>query len=1090
MLTFYIGKNKTGKKSSILNKISTLAKAKEEVLLIVPEQFSFEAERDMLNYLEPSLTSKVLVLNFTSLSTEIKRLYGGNTAKIIDDGAKLMLMHKAIKALSGELVYFKSQENSLRAVSTICNAVTELKQAAITVKQLQKASLNFENTALGMKLTDLCKIMNSYEALLGNTFIDPASELDYAYDKIKDNGYFKDKHVLFYGFSNFTGQQYKIIKQALGECSSVHISLCTDGDFNNEFSLFSNVNSTYSKILSIAKQLNVNVTTEQLNNELYNSSELRELENKLSNNNFNNKNYGAIKAVVADTKYDELEYVASDIHKRVRTEGLRYRDFVIIARNLSNYSNFAEGVFKTANVPIHIDQKLNFSELPYATLILSALRASRNFKTSEIYKYLKTGLTNVSHDEINEIDNYVYLWSIESKDWLSDFSKNPFGLQETPKEAIDSSLERLNSLRKKIILPLLPLCKIKSASGEEFCRAIYSFLDNCNVSKNLTEYVNEINSYGEEGLEQYLILGWKALNDIFQNIFDCYKEETLSFREFYDILQLSFASTTLGGIPQGLDQVNFISADRLISADVKHAYILGLNYGAFPSEIKSNGIFNNTEKGFLEGVDINFYSNYISDCIEEDYIAYKAITSSNNSVCLLASSGDYSSGKDLSPVFKEIIRAFDINVETFPNTENIYSLIETPMQAVNVSSRYRNTKILKDLLHNDDVSSDVKTTIKQILESDFVVPANINKNTAKLVYGNNLYISPSKLEQFYKCPYSYFFKYGLNISSRDKVDFKFMQRGTIAHYVLEKILIDNFELLSNYDAEQTIILIDKYIDEYINSTVGSVDLLDGEGKYLLKRIAAMLYDLVPYVVKELALSSFKPYRFELKISEKGEISPITINEDDFSAKIGGIVDRVDIAEIDGQAYVRIVDYKTGVKNFKFPDLLYGLNLQMLIYLCAICEDGGLGKNPAAIIYQPLNHIKLSGIDKKSNNAAKSKGVVLQDINVIKAMDPTGSYMPIAFKSDGQLAKSSSCLTSDEFSKVFMYVKQKFTDMCRRVTSGEIAPTPCNQDSQHNVCKWCEYKNICNSNEDDATTVPSMNKDEVMEIIERSVSDGI
>ena len=1090
MLTFYLGKSKSGKKNKIFNIILELASKKSDVLLVVPEQFSFEAEREMLDRVDSKLTSRVSVFNFTSLSNEIKRIYGGNTAKIIDNGTRIMLMHKAIKSISDELCFFKSKDNSLKSILTISNAITEIKQQAITSKQLLDASLSFGETALALKLSDLSKIINAYDALLCDIFIDPVDELSFAYNKIKDNGYFKNKNILFYGFSNFTGQQYKIVKQAICECTNSYISLCTDARFDDDFSVFANVNATYKKICSIAEQSNISIKSEILSGSLYKTDGLKELEKKLSGDKFNSTKTVGVSAFVADTKYDELEYVASNIHKRVRTEGLRYRDFVVITRNLNEYSGIANGIFKNANVPLYIDEKFNFTELPIATIVLSALKASRKFRTKDIYRYLKSGLTDLTLDEFNKIDNYIYLWGIDSKDWLSDFTKNPFGLQERDKDEVSAKLAELNILRKKIILPLIPLSKLKNASGEEFCYAIYSFLEATNAPKNLTKYTNYVKNHSDN-IEQYLISGWKALNETLQNIFECYKNDQLSFKEFYDILSLTFDNITISGIPQGLDQVNLVSADRIVSLETKHAYILGLNYGKFPAEFKNTGIFNNTEKGFLEALNINLKNDYISKCIDEDFIAYKAITAATESVCLSAISSDFNGSQETSPIFKDIIKSLNINKELVPNRDNPYLYCETPLQVINAAVRADDIELLKELLNTADVSEENKFLIKHILNADVATLSHIDISIAKKVYGTELNVSPSKLEQFYKCPYAYLFKYGLKINTREKIDFKFMQRGTIAHYVLEKILFNDFDKISNADIGVIKPLIDDYIIEYITASVGGNDLLDGEANYLLKRISAMLYDLVPYVVKELKLSKFKPQRFELKIVDDGEISPIKIEGDGFSAKIGGVVDRVDIAEFDGQAYIKIVDYKTGVKNFKLPDVLFGLNLQMLIYLCAICEDGKLGKLPAGIIYQPLNHIILSGVDKKSNNAAKSKGVLVEDVDIIKAMDPTGMYMPVSFNTDGSLSKTSSTLQLDEFEKVFEYVKKKFAEMCTRIVKGDISAIPCNADSQHLTCSWCEYKNICGRTKEDAsTTVRSMSKSEFIENIERGNSDGV
>ncbi len=1089
MLTFYLGQAKTGKKDQMFSNIKAEAENGNQVILIVPEQFSFDAERELLNKISPRFTTYISLFNFTSLANEIKRIYGGNTAKTVDDSTRTMLMHKALKNLRGELSFFELDNLSFNSIPTICNAVVELKQQAVTSKQLSSAAEKLNNGALALKLNELSLIMNAYDSLLGSTFIDPVDELTFAYNKIKDNGYFKNKSVFIYGFTGFSGQQYKILKQAISECNNVQIALCTNSDFDNEFSVFANVNDTFKNIKALADGLNKRIEIKKLSSDTYYKNNLSDLQ-RLLVDNIKSDNNIAINAVSADSKYDELEYAASKIHYLVRTQNLRFRDFALIARNASNYSVAAKEIFKKVNVPLYIDEKLSLSELPICTFILSALRASRNFRTKEIYKFLKSGLTDLSQEEINEIDNYIYMWGIDGEEWLSDFVKNPYGLQEKNPDEIKNKLTKYNELRLKIVSPLIALSKLKNTTGAEYCRAIYKLIEKCRVSKHLTDYAVELDET-DSNLSQYLANGWNMINNIFDTIYTCYGEDVLSIKEFYDILNLCFVNSTLGGVPQGLDQVSFISADRVVSLDVKNTFVLGMNYGEFPAEYKSCGIFNSTEKGFLQGLEINLCDDYISRSIEEEYMLYKALTSASDSVYMLAHSSDYSNVCDYSTTYKQIVSALNLKEEYSPSKENPFEQIETPMQAVSVLSKNNNKDGLCNLAKADGVDEKTKELISNIVSFDSSYMPKIDKYVAKLTYGTNLYISPSKLEQFYKCPYAYFFKYGLNISTREKIDFKFMQRGTIAHYVLEKVLCKDFEFAVNLNYNELRDLINELISEYINLTVGEGVALDGEGRYLLKRIADMLYDLVPYVVNELKLSSFKPVAFELKISENGQIPPLSIEEQDFSAKIGGIVDRVDAAMINGKSYIRIVDYKTGTKTFKLPDILYGLNLQMLIYLCAICDDGSLGNLPAGIIYQPLNHIKHTGIDKKSNNAAKAKGVVLEDVEIVLAMDPNGSYMPATVKADGCFSKTSSTLTNEEFQQVFKYVKQKFSSMCRSLVNGEIAPAPCNSDAQHQTCAWCDYKNICQKDRENiATTVTSMGKDEVMDIIKESVSDGI
>lgn len=1086
MFTFILGTAKSGKKNKILKLLEDRVMHENSALLLVPEQFSFAAEKELLNKIKPEHTKNLSVMNFTSLATEVKRLYGGNTAKIVDNNTRIMLMHKVIKQLNGELCFFKSNTNSLNLITVITDAIIELKQSAVTYEMLINASNGFGNSATALKLHDLAVIMSAYDATLGDIYIDPIDELTHTYEKAKDNGYFKEKSVYFYGFSGFSGQQYKLIKQILIDSKEVTISLCTDGNFADEFSTFANVNETYSKLNELCKQQNIqvkNISTFEDN--YYSDDSLLILEKKLSGHKVTFANTDVITAIEANTRYEELEYVATEIHRRVRTEGLRFRDFAIIARNTDGYISFCEEAFLKADVPIYVDKKFNFLDLPISSLVLSALKASHGFKTKNIYKYIKSGLTDLTDDEINQLDNYIYLWSIDKEDWLYDFTKNPFGLQEVDQEKINLVLEKYNKIRKKIIMPLIGLKGLKRAAAKEYCVEIYKFFQKCNVSKHLSEYAENLKRDGEIQLEQYLISGWNMLNDIFDNIFTCYGNQELSFDEFFDILSFNFNNAKLSGIPQGIDQVNFISADRVVALDVKNLYVIGLNYGEFPAEYSSNGIFNSNEKGFLKNYDIDLGEDYMSRCIEEDYIAYKSITSASHSLCLTTHNEDFEGSAETSPVFKEIVEHFNISVKNISKNVDIDSLVETPLQAICALSS--NKEALEQLKCHIGVDEKTKGIIDMILSLGLPTSTHIDKVLAKEIYGNELRLSSSKLDQYFKCPYTYFYKFGLNINSRDKINFKAMQRGTIAHYVLEKILCKNYSEAKVASNKQIKILIDNYINEYIESNVGKNASLDAEVDFLLKRISAMLMDLVPYIIAELMESSFTPCAFEFDFSDDGDMPPITIKTQDVTAKIGGKVDRVDAATINGKAYIRIIDYKTGKKSFKLSDILYGLNLQMLIYLCAICENSEKQVNPAGIIYQPLNHIVRKGIDAKDNNAAHAKGIILDDEEVVAAMDPSGKYAPIEYDRSGKVKKTTPQLSQDEFVTVFDFVKRQIKIMCNELLSGKIEAHPCKLDKNDYLCEWCQYKNLCKISGDKFTVVENLTKEEIIENINKEDS---
>lgn len=1086
MLSITTGRAKCGKTDEILKLLKNNAASHTESLLFVPEQFSFNAEKMILNSFSEH-SDKITVVSFTSFCNELKRLYGGNAGKVINDSARIMFVRKAIIQLEGELQLFKSSASAINSIDTILSAITEFKQAAVSPEELNKISDVYKNTLLGMKLHDIALIMSTYDALILNKYIDPNDDLDIAYNQAKKNGYFCDKAVYFDAYSGFTGQQYNIIKQALNDSPNVAFAFCTDNNKDNEFGIFANVNNTIENILNIADNLNLKeINRHHIDNGFSGHKDLKAVEEYLAeipNDSVISEN---LIFAAANSKYSELEFIASEIHKLVRTDGYRYRDFAVITGNCDEYTAIAESVFSKLNVPIYLDKKLPLIETPVANFILSALRAAKNYSSTEIIKFLKTGLTDFSLKEITDLDEYVYLWNIRSDEWKEEWKKNPFGLTETAPEKSEKKLSYLNDLKDKIISNFKYFNSVKTSPASDLCKKLFRLLEKCNVAKNLARYVKRMQNEGNYDEAQYIISSWECVLNTLDDIVGCYSDDEISLREFTEILEFSFKKHSIGGIPQGLDEVCFTSAKRTERSDFKVAFVFALNYGQFPDFNSDGGLFNVYERGELIGNSVNINDTYISSAIEENYCVYKALTSPNEKLYLSYHYGDYS-GKSCEPsaVFASLVNKFSGKVidANLPNVETVsqaFSLLSEDKLAEKTETE------VKEWLQKDNLWKERLEAVSSIKCND---TEYIDSEIARKLYGDNSTTTASKIEQYYKCPYAYFLKFGLNISKPMQIDFKRMQRGQIVHYVLERFIkekLDDFEEM-NQNRLQSII--NEYIEQYIKANVGSVDVLDNYSKFILKRILELLVELVPWICNELANSEFKPQEYEYNLNND-EIKPIEISGKNGSVRINGIVDRFDIYSHEDMKFIRIVDYKTGVKKIKLADILYGLNLQMFIYISAICESDKFGCIPAGVLYQPINHIVRKGTKSEISDFPKASGVLTSDVEILKRMDPKGEYMPFKLTKSGSPDKRSLCISPDDFKEIFKFIKSKIINMNDNLLSGKISKDPCDQDSSHRTCDYCDYKELCGRNpEKPNRVVESISTEDVLKMIEKENCSG-
>ena len=1063
MLSLIYGPSKSGKTEYIFKLLKDKAKLKEETLLFVPEQFSFENERKLLEILGNSDAIFAPVLSFSRLCDEIKRIYGGSAGTVIDEGLRLLILTKTLKSLKGELKYFKT--STANTVDTVNSVITEIKHSCVNSEMLLEVSKKAPNTVLSDKLNDLALIISTYNAICVNAYIDPIDDLTFAYRKITDNNYFKGKTVIFDGFSSFSAQQYNIIRAAVCQAERVIVSLCSDGKTDDKYGMFSNVNRTALKLCSIAKNENVGITEPiVLTDSHFNNDSLSNIYGVFSHDReVPDKIAEGINIYALSSKQEECEFAAEYIHSKVRLNNLRYRDFVFIVRDKSDYSDFVKPIFEKHEVPIYINDKHRFSESALSSFVLSALRASRSYKTEEIMNMLKCGLTDIDDSSVFDIDNYVYLWSINNQQWDEDWQFNPFGLQELDGKRAERAkdiLEGLNKLREQTVAPIKKLHSMKNASAFEFSKAVFELLEKTNTSKHLSEITDKLISDGMHDEAEFQASCWDALIKILDNIVEVFSDESMSFTEYYNLLYGSFSKTEIGGIPQGLDEVIFTSPDKLSTFNVKHAVIAGMNYGVFPCFSGKNSLFTSGEIAFLKSCNIDFEDNALSDAIEENFIAYRALTSPSDSLTLLYHLCDYSSGKcDISPLLLEISEQFGIGIKAVGTS----CTIETKAQAFSVATANMDNLELHDSIFRQLSSyPQFSAKINAINGIKNKAQPKLSREISTNLFGKDLKTSPSRIEYYYQCPYAFYCKYGLNIKNREKIDFKIMQRGTVAHYVLEKILQSEIISEPENSADKIPQFIDKYITEYIDNTVGSINFLDKQSLFLLSRIKDMLIDIVAYIQSEIVSSGFKPVAFELNLSSDGDIPPLKIEDNEGRVTLNGKIDRVDRAEIGGKSYVRIIDYKTGRKDFALSDVLSGLNLQMLIYLCALCESSPDTVYPAGVLYQPVNHISRTGtsriVDSQTN--PKAKGILTADRAVLSVMDPDAKFMPFSIKKDGELSKSSSCITEDDFKTVFDYIKKSVSSMHINLMDGNISISPCANDNSKKTCEYCDYKEIC------------------------------
>ena len=354
----------------------------------------------------------------------------------------------------------------------------------------------------------------------------------------------------------------------------------------------------------------------------------------------------------------------------------------------------------------------------------------------------------------------------------------------------------------------------------------------------------------------------------------------------------------------------------------------------------------------------------------------------------------------------------------------------------------------------------------------------LEKENAQRLYGRDIYMSATKFDTFNRCKFSFFCKYGLRLKKLQPADFDVLQRGTIVHYVLEQIISEYKENIKDFSREKLDELCDFYIEQYLNSVVGYNSVKTARHDFLISKISRSLKEVVYHLSLEFAQSEFKPTHCELEIGGKEGI-PLDFDYSEGKIIMNGSIDRVD--EFNG--YIRIVDYKTGSKTFKLPDILFGLNLQMLLYLYAIIRGQKLPDESAAgIFYKPSKR-------DLNNEGMAMNGLLKADIDLVTAMEKenSGKFVPaLSLNKDGSVSKTAtSFITGEEFTKIFDYIETLMKKTGDSLSNGEIFVDPID-GRESSACDYCDFKAICGIEAGVSKKVPTLKNEEVFELMERGI----
>lgn len=1101
MLNLIISRTGYGKTTFIKEKIKELTENKEQSVLIIPEQISFESERDILNTVGPENLKYVGVMSFTRMCSLFFSEYGGREKPYIDTIGKTALMEETLNYLKPTLNIFSKTALTPKFCELMIELDSNCKKNSVTADKLAELS-NQSDGILKEKLTETALILSKFQSELNKDYFDPLDDLSYVTDKIAETDFFENKTVFIDSFTGFTLQQLDFIKKIMPVTKDIYISLGFDGVYSsNDFSTFNNIAKQALDLKNTARENGVEVGEDivLIENRRSQSEELDFLEKNIFSDEGNSYPEPPKNIFITSVKniYEEAEFVAKRILRLVKEEDIRFRDISVISRKADEYNGIIDEVFEKYDIPVFVDSREsveNFSLFKLISFVLCACEKEFNFDS--VISIVKTGIIGLSQNEASLFELYCTVWRIKGKAFEKEFSLPIDGFLKGDEQYLKECGELIEQVRKKVIEPLVKFRKTAGKTAKSIVTAIFNMITDYNCGVNLKQKSDSLFEKGYIRLSENTARSYDILIHILDQFYLSIGEKELSLKRFNEIFTSVITSLDVGSVPQGLDAVAVGSAERMRPKSPKVTFVIGANEGVFPSADSGSGLFSDDELRTLKekGVNLPFYD--IDSAIDEQYLAYCAVCSPSQklfvSYCLSSMANEK---KEYSIIVDDILRIFPkLKITSYDNTQ-----IETVNDALRLYAKKKGQdKEISEFFknHYDERFEKLKLSLNNEI-------TDLSEDSAKALYGKNLYASASKIETFNKCNFCYFCKYGLRANVIKPAVLDNLSRGTLVHYVLEKMVenysVEDFFKLSETQVEEKV---GEYFKENLKTVISEKEQSASE-LFAFKKLEEMIRELVIRVFEELRDSSFVNVKTELEIGgETPDIKPLKFKFGESEIIINGKIDRVDIAENGNKKYLRIIDYKTNDRNrLDLNKLTCGQGIQMPLYMKAVIDNGKekFGEClPGGMFYQPVmesigefeeNETEESFNDKRLKKL-RLNGMFLDESENISALNRDGKnkLSPVTFVSTGKLSKRAPIYSQRQFEIMSEYIEILLKNNAKDILSGKIKPNPTEKNGE-NACKYCDYSDICKFSDNHLKIEDRSSEDNFKYMIEKIEKEG-
>ncbi|WP_202081171.1 helicase-exonuclease AddAB subunit AddB [Caldalkalibacillus salinus] len=1128
-IQFLIGRSGSGKSTWMREQVKQQLEQEpkgDPIIFLVPDQMSFQIEYDISS--TPALKGmlRAQVLSFSRMAYRILQEVGGIANVPIDQVGVTMLLRKIVEEHRSDLRVFQRSADQFGFLEQLEQMMTELKRYQVNFDQLQEEEVG-TNPLLQDKCHDLQLIFERLQQALWGQYVDAEDTMRLLAEKLPFSDYIRKASIYVDGFHQFTPQERDVIRALMKTCRQMTISLTLDPavaqrrEIPDETALFYPTAQTHQQLLDIVaeEQLTLRETIFFEEGRRHQCvSALHHLEQGFDHSPpppFTETVEDQIELSAAVNRRAEVEHMARQMLSLVRDKGYRWRDIVVLTRDLSLYHDVIENVFAEYDMPVFVDQKKTMLHHPIVECIRSTLDViNQNWRYDAVFRCVKTDLLYQWENEadllekreaFDQLENYVLAHGINGNKWKQEDVWQGLtyrSLEEEHDAVFDDEEEQRQrkALRDQIVTPISALeQRLRQAPHvRAMCAALFQYLEDIQVPRKMALWKSQAEAQGNLRLAREHDQVWGAIMDLLDQLVEMMGDEHISLELFAQFMESGCERLRFAHVPPAIDQVVVGDMERSRFSDSKVVFLMGVNDGVLPARTEEEGIVTDDEREWLSEAGMGLAPCQKEKLALETFGFYLAVCAPSERLFVSYALAD-AEGKSLQPsiflrkitsLFPELTEQLAVQDPYEQAEAEQLAFIQRPFKTLSsLTSVLRHWQkgyplapfwwdAYNWLVKDEHWRDEARRTLKSLFYRNEAKP--LKRETSKQLYGDRIRASVSRMEKFQACPFSQFLSHGLRLKERRVFRLEAPDIGQLFHAALKKIddqLRYSKRQWHELSKDECRTLAKEVVEQIAPRLQGNILLSSHRHQYIKRKLQQVVERASDVLHEHAKGSQFYPIGMEVGFGPGEALPPLHFTlPNGVSMEVIGRIDRVDRAEEAGHLYLRVIDYKSSQRDVDLSEVYYGMSLQMLMYLDVIITyaERWLGQQAeaAGVLYFHIHNPILNKtgpvpqdvVDQELYRQFKMKGLVLADEDVVRSMDTTldtqySDVIPVALKKDGSFYSNSKVASREEFDYLRAFVRQQVEDIGIKITNGDIDIAPY-QYKQRTPCTFCSFKSVC------------------------------